>query len=232
MHFFHDERNISIVVHGDDFNALGVADELNWYEKELATHFEIKIRGRMGPGGDCDQIKILNRILTLTKDGLEYEADPRHADLLLSSMGLTKSNSVSTPGVKEHEADYTLVKSEESPERPSLSKIMAEDITGKVIMGDTCSKDPDCKIGAETNLQVHTCGVDSWASSGRTFPTTSSLKTLPTKSSMKIASLSELKIGSGTVTEDVDMKIADSNLQNGVNEDVDMKIASSSMENV
>ena len=149
--FFHEERNISIVVHGDDFNALGVADELDWYEKELATHFEIKIRGRMGPGGDCDQIKILNRILTLTKEGLEYEADPRHADLLLSSMGLTKSNSVSTPGVKEHEADYTLVKSVESAEAPSLSEIAADSdsIMGKVTMVQTYPTCPDTKIGAE-----------------------------------------------------------------------------------
>ena len=112
--FFHPVRNISIVVHGDDFNALAVKAELDWYETELATHFEIKIRGRMGPGGECKQIKILNRILTLTEDGLEHEADPRHVDLLASSMALSAANSVSTPGVKDPEADYSATKQDES----------------------------------------------------------------------------------------------------------------------
>ena len=53
------------------------------YEKSLAEHFELKIRGRIGEG--CpgpNEIKILNRCLKHTERGLEYEADPRHIDLL------------------------------------------------------------------------------------------------------------------------------------------------------
>ena len=60
----------------------------------------------MGPGGNCDEIKILNRILRLTPEGLTYESGPRHVDLLASSMGLTIGNAVSTPGTKEPNADY------------------------------------------------------------------------------------------------------------------------------
>ena len=119
--FFHPDRNISIVVHGDDFNALAVKAELDWYEIELAKHFEIKIRGRMGPGGTCEQIKIFNRILALTADGLEYEADPRHVDLLASSMALSASHSVTTPGVKEPEADDSATKQDESNENQLLN---------------------------------------------------------------------------------------------------------------
>ena len=111
--FWHRERNISVVVHGDDFNALGVAEQLNWYEEQLKLHFEIKIRGRMGEGGDCNEIKILNRILRLTPSGLTYEADPRHVDLLASSMGLCEANKVSTPGTKDPVADYDAAKTEE-----------------------------------------------------------------------------------------------------------------------
>ena len=74
----------------------------------------------MGAGGDCTEIKILNRILRLTDQGLTYEADPRHADLLLSSMGLTASNSVATPGIKDPEADSAATKNDESSERPRL----------------------------------------------------------------------------------------------------------------
>ena len=87
--FYHKSRQISIVVHGDDFTALGVDSDLDWYESELAKHFELKIRGRIGEG--CpgpNKIKILNRCVELTENGLIYEADPRHAELLARSTGL------------------------------------------------------------------------------------------------------------------------------------------------
>ena len=116
--FFHPERNMTIVVHGDDFNALGTSADLDWYEKCLADNFEIKVRGRMGPGGDCTEIKILNRILTYSEKGLTYEADPRHIDLLSSSMGLTAANSLSTPGVKDPEPNYSAIINDEDPAPP------------------------------------------------------------------------------------------------------------------
>jgi len=40
--FYHPARNITIVVHGDDFTALATDDERNWYETEFHKYFEIK----------------------------------------------------------------------------------------------------------------------------------------------------------------------------------------------
>ena len=136
--FFHPERNVSIVVHGDDFNALGTSADLDWYEKCLADNFEIKVRGRMGPGGDCTEIKILNRILTYSEKGLTYEADPRHIDLLSSSMGLTAANSLSTPGVKDPEPNYSAIINDEDPAPPmspcvdggAVAAVMSEHVSG------------------------------------------------------------------------------------------------------
>ena len=105
--FFHPARNLHLVVHGDDFTTMGCKADLDWMEVELAKHFELKIRGRLGE--NCDgpqQIRILNRIVTITDEGLLYEADPRHVDLLSQSLGLTVTNSVLTPGVKESNPDY------------------------------------------------------------------------------------------------------------------------------
>ena len=118
--FYHPERNISIVVHGDDFTALGLDADLDYYETELAKNFELKIRGRLGEGCKGDnQIRILNRIVTLTPEGLTYEADPRHADLLCASMGLTDgAKAVLTPGLKEPEADYDAAKHHEDERQP------------------------------------------------------------------------------------------------------------------
>ena len=112
--FYHPERDITIVVHGDDFTALATDDELNWYETEFQKYFEIKIRGRLGEG--CtgpQQIRILNRIVTADKDGLTYEADPRHTDLLLSSLNLEDSSGAVTPGVKPTDRDEHAIKSDE-----------------------------------------------------------------------------------------------------------------------
>ena len=40
--FHHQERDISIAVHGDDFTALATDEHLDWYENELRKHFEIQ----------------------------------------------------------------------------------------------------------------------------------------------------------------------------------------------
>ena len=108
-------------MHGDDFTALGLDDDLDWYETEFAKHFELKIRGRIGEGcGGENEIRILNRIVRLTPEGLTYEADPRHVDILAASLGLAAANAVTTPGVKSTEADYTAQKANESSEPPML----------------------------------------------------------------------------------------------------------------
>ena len=101
-------------MHGDDFTCLGLDADINWYEAELAKHFELKIRGRIGEGCDGpNQIRILNRIVTLTENGLTYEADPRHVDLLSASLGLGSSAAVATPGVKDPEIDDNADKTNE-----------------------------------------------------------------------------------------------------------------------
>ena len=119
--FHHPQRDISIVVHGDDFTALGLAKDLDWYEAQLKSAFEIKVRGRLGEEtGDDREIRILNRVVRLDSDGVRYEADPRHAELIVKSLGLEKATPVSTPGVKDHDPDMEIVMSaEKNDDRPN-----------------------------------------------------------------------------------------------------------------
>ena len=99
--FYHPTRDIAIFVHGDDFTAIGEDSDLNWYECELAKYFELKIRGRLGAGDqDIKEIRIINRILRIDDQGLKYEADPRHAEILIQSLGIANAKSVVSPGVK------------------------------------------------------------------------------------------------------------------------------------
>ena len=114
--FLHEEKNIQVVVHGDDFTALGTDESIDWYTAQLEKVFEVKVRGRIGVGTEMNEIKILNRIVRLDGDGILYEADPRHVDLLAASMGLQGCSTVKSPGVKPVSAENEAPKGEEGQE--------------------------------------------------------------------------------------------------------------------
>ena len=48
--FYNQERNLRCVVHGDDFTVLGYKQDLDWFRIEIQRKYEVKIRGRIGPG--------------------------------------------------------------------------------------------------------------------------------------------------------------------------------------
>ena len=98
---------VSIVVHGDDFTSLGTGEGLNLYEQHMSSSFDCKLKGRLGEDkDDLQEVRILNRMLQVTKGGLIYEADPRHAELLARDLGFAlDSNGAPTPGIKPQFAE-------------------------------------------------------------------------------------------------------------------------------
>ena len=91
--FYNERLSVSVVIHGDEFTALGPRSGLLEYEAGLAKVFEIKMKARIGEAADCDrEVRVLNRVVRLTQDGLEYEADPRHAEMLVIAGGLELGN--------------------------------------------------------------------------------------------------------------------------------------------
>ena len=100
--FWHPQWQVSVVVHGDDFTALGTPEGLNQYEAGMCQAFECKLKGRLGRGeNDLKEMRVLNRIVRIDDNGLRYEADPRHVELLARSLNLEQCRHVVTPGVKE-----------------------------------------------------------------------------------------------------------------------------------
>ena len=88
-------------VHGDDFTTIGPKSDLDWFGGNMKKHYECTIQPRIGPGADdAKEGLVLNRVVRWTGDGLEYEADPRQAEKLISECGLTGSNSMATPGIR------------------------------------------------------------------------------------------------------------------------------------
>ena len=77
------------VIHGDDFTLLGNEVELDWFRDNLQKRFEVKIRGRLGPYVNDDKsVRILNRIVTWNESSIQYEADQRHAEIIVRRSGL------------------------------------------------------------------------------------------------------------------------------------------------
>jgi hypothetical protein len=112
-----------VVVHGDDFTCLGPKKSIVEYEDQLASRFEIKRRGHIGESEGCiKEIRILNRILRLTDEGLRCEADPRHAEMLVKALGLDNASSVLTPGIKEdnNATDYDAERVDDNVPAPNL----------------------------------------------------------------------------------------------------------------
>ena len=99
--FYHAEWGVSVGVHGDDFTALGTPDGLEMYEQGMLKVFECKLKGRLGTApNDCKEMRVLSRIVRVTDEGLLYEADPRHAEMLIKDFKLEDAKTVVTPGVK------------------------------------------------------------------------------------------------------------------------------------
>ena len=98
-----------------------------------SRQFETKVRGRIGEGTGETEVRMLNRIVRITPTGVQYEADPRHHELLVRSMGLEAGSSVITPGVKPAEPDTSVVKGEEMQ---CIGPVM--DSTGR--MREACTK--------------------------------------------------------------------------------------------
>ena len=101
--FHHPHREISLTVHGDDFTSCGRESDLRWLEQELTKAYEIKT-DYLGPDksrGHLQELRILNRVITWTADGLSYEADQRHSELIIADLGLTTAKPVTSPGTKE-----------------------------------------------------------------------------------------------------------------------------------
>ena len=89
------------MVHGDDFTFAGTDAELLKCTAMMQKEYEVKVRAKLGPDKDDDKcVTILNRCIEWTKEGIQYEADPRHVEIILNELDLNQCKPLSSPGVK------------------------------------------------------------------------------------------------------------------------------------
>ena len=100
--FYNKSRGIRTYVHGDDYVSIGMPEQLSWLKAQLEKRYIVKTQA-LGPGEENQQqIKILNWLVTWhEKDGIKYDADPRHVEIILKQLHLEDAKPVTTPGTKE-----------------------------------------------------------------------------------------------------------------------------------
>ena len=100
--YFHKQRGLRCLVHGDDFVLTGTRRHLEWVRRELSKVILLKCVGVLGSdiaGGDVGEIRVLNRVIRRLRDGVRYEPDPRHHEIL-TSMLPPSTSSLSAPGIR------------------------------------------------------------------------------------------------------------------------------------
>ena len=100
--FWHRQRDIKALFHGDDFVSSGERTELEWLCKGLKRMFETK----MAMVGEDDDLAKDSRVLKRTvrshpRKGTTCEADPWHAEIISRDTGAQKLKTISTPAAKE-----------------------------------------------------------------------------------------------------------------------------------
>ena len=190
--FHHKEKGLRTYIHGDDFVVIGLPAALKWMQERLERKYELTVE-TLGPGKDQQkEVRVLNRVLRWTQKGIEYEADPRHAEIILQQMNMNDCKPVVTPGTKEEghakEGDAEHMKTDQeldearksayrgivaranyiAPDRPDIAYAVKELARGmsSPTQGDWCRLKRLAKyLRADPDLSINSGGRTPWTKS-------------------------------------------------------------------
>ena len=95
--FKHAVKELVITVHGDDFTAAGPESDLKWFRDIMKSRYDIK-ETMLGPESHMAQeMRVLNRTISWRAEGITYEPDSKHAELIIEEMGLKGGKPVCSP---------------------------------------------------------------------------------------------------------------------------------------
>ena len=89
------------MVHGDDFVAVGPEQHLEETKKTLENKYKLKTQVLGCGEGEEKEIRILNKVVRIGQDGIELEADLRHAEFVVRELGLEGAKESAVPGSKD-----------------------------------------------------------------------------------------------------------------------------------
>ena len=84
--FYHPGRDIRAVVYGDDLTLLESEEHLDWFKAEIMKVYAIDFKARLGPEkGDQKSVRLLNRIVEWTPEGINIEGPMKEINVMLRS---------------------------------------------------------------------------------------------------------------------------------------------------
>ena len=108
---------MSVFRHGDGFVVSGTRTQRKEFEEQVSKHLIVKHLAILGPGtalGDVTEVRILNRIVRWVKppygsgrERIEYEADPRHAELTYTNLDRAVHHEVCPRRVRDRNLEFT-----------------------------------------------------------------------------------------------------------------------------
>ena len=88
---------------GDDLTTVGSFEDFTWFHTSAAKEWQVVERGILGPPESpkaSQQIRVLSRIITGSNEGIWWEPDTRHAELIIKWLGTGQPGKVKTPLAK------------------------------------------------------------------------------------------------------------------------------------
>ena len=99
--FYNPGTNIRILVHGDDFVAVGRRYKLDALQEQLESVYECKVQRIGWQRGRAREARILGRVITLTEEGANIEPDPALLEEVVHLLGMQGAAATVTPANKE-----------------------------------------------------------------------------------------------------------------------------------
>ena len=101
-HFSRQQTGTNVLVHGDDFVVLARRGEASVVRKGMEKKYSVEVQ-MIGPRhDDPKEMKVLNRTVRWTREGISYEADEKHAEKLIKSCGVVEGATAVTPRCPGH----------------------------------------------------------------------------------------------------------------------------------
>ena len=84
--FVHLGRSFKATCHGGDFVIIGNLIDIDWLGAQMKRRYELKMQ-TLGPEPERqEEIRISNRIIRWSAEGIGYEPDQRHAEIIVKEL--------------------------------------------------------------------------------------------------------------------------------------------------
>ncbi len=103
----------------ETISVLGKSGGLDWFRKGIEKTTELKYKERLSRDREGG-VRVLNRVVSATKEGIEYEVDQRHAEIIIRNVGFKIAATQSATTEEEQMKEKSMTRCT-GPSRPGPS---------------------------------------------------------------------------------------------------------------